>query len=37
VGDRDPDIHAANLFDIKHKIGEVWRLGRVQEYLASFD
>ncbi|MFJ9244890.1 isochorismatase family protein [Streptomyces sp. NPDC101776] len=35
VGDRDPDIHAANLFDIKHKIGEVWPLARVQEYLAS--
>lgn len=35
VGDRDPDIHAANLFDIRHKIGEVWPLGRVQEYLAS--
>nr|WSY57430.1 isochorismatase family protein [Streptomyces sp. NBC_00886] len=33
VGDRDPDIHAANLFDIKHKIGEVWPIGRVQEYL----
>ncbi|WP_329352829.1 isochorismatase family protein [Streptomyces sp. NBC_01261] len=35
VGDRDPDIHAANLFDIKHKIGEVWPLARAQEYLAS--
>lgn len=35
VGDRDPDIHAANLFDIRHKIGEVWPLGRVQGYLAS--
>lgn len=35
VGDRDPDIHAANLFDIKHKIGEVWPLGRAQGYLAS--
>lgn len=34
VGDRDPDIHAANLFDIRHKIGEVWPLGRVQEYIA---
>jgi maleamate amidohydrolase len=34
VGDRDPDIHTANLFDIKHKIGEVWPLGRVREYLA---
>ncbi|MEV0736670.1 isochorismatase family protein [Streptomyces sp. NPDC050549] len=36
VGDRDPDIHAANLFDIAHKIGEVWPLRRVQEYLAPF-
>ncbi|MFJ8057776.1 isochorismatase family protein [Streptomyces sp. NPDC096142] len=35
VGDRDPDIHAANLFDIEHKIGEVWPLRRVQEYLTS--
>ncbi|MFF6990250.1 isochorismatase family protein [Streptomyces sp. NPDC010273] len=35
VGDRDPDVHAANLFDIRHKIGEVWPLGRVQEYLTS--
>ena len=35
VGDRDPDIHAANLFDIRHKIGEVWPLGRVQGYIAS--
>ncbi|WP_043663129.1 isochorismatase family protein [Streptomyces xylophagus] len=33
VGDRDPDIHAANLFDIGHKIGEVWGIGRVQDYL----
>ncbi|MFC9846623.1 isochorismatase family protein [Streptomyces sp. NPDC060223] len=35
VGDRDPDVHAANLFDIKHKIGEVWPLGRVQDHLAE--
>ncbi|MCX5561688.1 isochorismatase family protein [Streptomyces sp. NBC_00038] len=35
VGDRDPGIHAANLFDIKHKIGEVWPIGRVQEYLGE--
>ncbi|MGP4048385.1 isochorismatase family protein [Streptomyces sp. 2A115] len=34
VGDRDPAIHAANLFDIKHKIGEVWPIGRVEGYLA---
>ncbi|MFI6408447.1 isochorismatase family protein [Streptomyces sp. NPDC050548] len=36
VGDRDPDIHAANLFDIAHKIGEVWPIGRVQKYLEPF-
>ncbi|MEV7339405.1 isochorismatase family protein [Streptomyces sp. NPDC093544] len=35
VGDRDPDVHAANLFDIKHKIGEVWPMERVQDYLAD--
>lgn len=35
VGDRDPDIHAANLFDIRHKIGEVWPMGRVTEYLEA--
>ncbi|MFJ5306996.1 isochorismatase family protein [Streptomyces sp. NPDC088350] len=35
VGDRDAGIHAANLFDIKHKIGEVWPLRRVQEYLGT--
>ncbi|MGI5376621.1 isochorismatase family protein [Streptomyces sp. CA-251387] len=34
VGDRDPDVHAANLFDIRHKIGEVWPMGRAEEYLA---
>ena len=34
VGDRDPHVHAANLFDIRHKIGEVWPLARVQEYIA---
>ncbi|WP_406415075.1 isochorismatase family protein [Streptomyces sp. NBC_01614] len=33
VGDRDPDVHAANLFDIRHKIGEVWPLERVTGYL----
>lgn len=33
VGDRDPDAHAANLFDIRHKIGEVWPMERVTEYL----
>lgn len=33
VGDRDPDVHAANLFDIRHKIGEVWPVGRVMDYL----
>ncbi|MEV0221790.1 isochorismatase family protein [Streptomyces sp. NPDC050704] len=35
VGDRDPDIHAANLFDIKHKIGEVWPIERVEDYLGG--
>lgn len=35
VGDRDPDVHAANLFDIRHKIGEVWPMGRAEEYLAG--
>ena len=34
VGDRDAGVHAANLFDIRHKIGEVWGMGRVSEYLA---
>ncbi|MFF6982369.1 isochorismatase family protein [Streptomyces sp. NPDC008343] len=33
VGDRDPDVHAANHFDIRHKIGEVWPLERVTGYL----
>ncbi|WP_155058006.1 isochorismatase family protein [Streptomyces blattellae] len=35
VGDRDPDVHAANLFDISHKIGEVWPLARAADYLAG--
>ncbi|MGW3285117.1 isochorismatase family protein [Streptomyces sp. NPDC001002] len=35
VGDRDADIHAANLFDIKHKIGEVWPMGRVRDHLGA--
>lgn len=34
VGDRDAGVHAANLFDIRHKIGEVWGVGRVAEYLS---
>lgn len=34
VGDRDAGVHAANLFDIRHKIGEVWGAGRVTEYLS---
>lgn len=33
VGDRDADVHAANLFDIRHKIGEVWPLDRTEPYL----
>jgi maleamate amidohydrolase len=35
VGDRDPDVHAANLFDIRHKIGEVWPMARIEEYLGA--
>ncbi|MFE6620498.1 isochorismatase family protein [Streptomyces sp. NPDC057740] len=35
VGDRDADVHAANLFDIRHKIGEVWPMTRVEEYLGA--
>lgn len=35
VGDRDPDVHAANLFDIRHKIGEVWPTARIEEYLGA--
>ncbi|WP_067860871.1 isochorismatase family protein [Nocardia shimofusensis] len=35
VGDRDPAVHAANLFDISQKIGEVWDLARALEYLAA--
>ncbi|WP_055526885.1 isochorismatase family protein [Streptomyces graminilatus] len=34
VADRDAAVHAANLFDIRHKIGEVWGVGRVTEYLS---
>jgi nicotinamidase-related amidase len=33
VGDRDPDIHASNLFDIRYKMGEVWPLARAADYL----
>lgn len=35
VGDRDPDVHAANLFDIRHKIGEVWPIRQAMDYLAG--
>ncbi|MGW6911658.1 isochorismatase family protein [Streptomyces sp. NPDC054940] len=35
VGDRDPAVHAANLFDIRHKIGEVWPIEQVMDYLAG--
>lgn len=35
VGDRDPAVHAANLFDISQKMGEVWSLARTLEYLAA--
>ncbi|MFF0816868.1 isochorismatase family protein [Rhodococcus sp. NPDC003318] len=34
VGDRDPSIHASNLFDIRQKMAEVWPLVRVEEYLS---
>jgi maleamate amidohydrolase len=34
VGDRDPAVHAANLFDISKKIGEVATLADVAAYLA---
>jgi maleamate amidohydrolase len=33
VGDRDPAVHAANLFDIGQKMAEVWDLRRALEYL----
>lgn len=35
VGDRDAAVHAANLFDIRHKIGEVWPATRALAYLAG--
>lgn len=35
VGDRAPEAHAANLFDIRHKIGEVVALEQAQRYLRS--
>ncbi|WP_109526158.1 isochorismatase family protein [Nocardia aurea] len=35
VGDRDRRVHKANLFDIAHKIGEVWALDRAVEYLGG--
>lgn len=34
VGDRDADIHRANLFDISHKVGEVWSLEAALDHLA---
>lgn len=33
VGDRDDAINEANLFDIRHKMGEVWTLRQVGAYL----
>lgn len=33
VGDRDPAIHHANLFDMQQKMAEVWSLARTQEFL----
>jgi len=35
VGDRDPAVHAANLFDIGQKMGEVWELARALDYLRA--
>ncbi|MET7770077.1 isochorismatase family protein [Nocardia sp. NPDC005366] len=35
VGDRDPAVHAANLFDISQKMAEVWDLARALDYLAA--
>jgi nicotinamidase-related amidase len=33
VGDRDPEIHSSNLFDMQQKMAEVWPLARAQDYL----
>ncbi|MEE4023724.1 isochorismatase family protein [Gordonia sp. PKS22-38] len=33
VGDRDPAIHASNLFDMQQKMAEVWSLDRAVGYL----
>ncbi|WP_374112685.1 isochorismatase family protein [Gordonia sp. C13] len=33
VGDRDPAIHHANLFDMQQKMAEMWSLARTQEFL----
>jgi maleamate amidohydrolase len=35
VGDRDEDVHRANLFDLSHKVGEVWSLDRALELLGT--
>ena len=35
VGDRDEEIHRANLFDMAHKMGEVWSLEASLEHLAA--
>nr|WP_246316334.1 isochorismatase family protein [Kineococcus aurantiacus] len=35
VGDRDAEIHRANLFDIAHKMGEVWSLEASLQRLAA--
>lgn len=32
VGDRDPAVHNANLFDMQQKMAEVWTLDRVGDY-----
>lgn len=35
VGDRDPDIHSSNVFDMQQKMAEVWPLTRAQDYLCQ--
>lgn len=35
VGDRDEAIHRSNLFDIGHKMGEVWTCAQVDAYLTG--
>ncbi len=35
VGDRNPDAHEANLYDVDAKYGDVVPVGQVLEYLKS--